>query len=89
MRLNTALLKSIKTVGFPEPDDVVKESVALFLFQKKLVSIGKAAELANMGLVQFMELLESLKIPQVEYTHEDLTMDISAMKRLKRGRPGS
>lgn len=89
MRLNTALLKSIKTVGFPEPDEVVKESVALFLFQKKLISIGKAAELANMELVQFMELLESLKIPQVEYTHEDLTMDISAMKRLKRGRPGS
>lgn len=89
MRLNASLIKSIKTVGFPEPDDVVKESVALFLFQKKLISIGKAAELANLGLAQFMELLESLKIPQVDYSHEDLAMDLSTVKKLKRGKARS
>lgn len=83
MRLNTALKKSIKTVGLSEPDDVVRESVALFLFQKKLVSIGKAAELANMGLAQFMELLQSLNIPQAEYMQDDLSMDISALKKIR------
>lgn len=86
MRLNTSLIKSMKTVGISEPDDVVQESVALFLFQKKLISIGKAAELSNMGLAQFMELLQSLKIPQTEYTQEDLTMDLSTIKRFERGR---
>ena len=87
MRLNTLLIKSMKTVGLSEPpDNVVRESVALFLFQKRLISIGKAAELANMGLAQFMELLESLKIPQAEYTQEDLATDLSAIKKLKRGR---
>lgn len=84
MKLDNTLLKSIKTAGFPEPDDVVKESVALFLFQKKLISLGKAAELANMGLAQFMDILVSLKIPQTEYTNDDLSMDLSASKKLKR-----
>lgn len=86
MKLNTSLLKSMKTVGLSEPDDVLHESVALFLFQKKLISIGKAAELAKMGLAQFMELLQSMKIPQTEYTEEDLDRDLSAIKRLKRRR---
>ena len=86
MRLNTSLIKSMKTVGLSDTDNVVQESVALFLFQKKLISIGKAAELANMGLARFMELLQSLGIPQAEYTQEDLDMDISAIKSLKRGR---
>ena len=76
----------MKTVGLSDTDNVVQESVALFLFQKKLISIGKAAELANMGLARFMELLQSLGIPQAEYTQEDLDMDISAIKSLKRGR---
>ena len=86
MRLNASLIKSMKTVGLSDTDNVVQESVALFLFQKKLISIGKAAELANMGLARFMELLQSLGIPQAEYTQEDLDMDISAIKSLKRGR---
>lgn len=86
MKLNNSLIKSMKTVGLVEPDDVVHESVALFLFQKKLISIGKAAELAKMGLAQFMELLQSMKIPQTEYTEEDLDRDLSTLKRLKRRR---
>lgn len=89
MKLNNSLIKSMKTVGLAEPDDVVHESVALFLFQKKLISIGKAAELAKMGLAQFMELLQSMKIPQTEYTEEDLASDLAAIKRLKRRRHGS
>ena len=76
----------MKTVGLSDTDNVVQESVALFLFQKKLISIGKAAELANMGLARFMELLQSLGIPQAEYTQEDLDMDVSAIKSFKRGR---
>ena len=87
MRLNTSLIESMKTVGLSEPpDEVVRESVALFLFQKGLISIGKAAELANMGLARFMELLQSLKIPLTEYSHEDLSIDVATIKRLKRGR---
>jgi len=76
----------MKTVGLTEPDNVVRESIALFLFQKKLTSIGKAAKLANMSLAQFMEFLESLKIPQAEYTQDDFLMDLATIKKLRRGR---
>jgi predicted HTH domain antitoxin len=85
MKLETTLLKSLKAVGLTEPDDVVRESISLFLFQKRLISIGKAAELANMSLAQFMDLLESLKIPQTEYTQEDLLIDLATIKKLRQG----
>jgi predicted HTH domain antitoxin len=85
MKLETTLLKSLKAVGLTEPDDVVRESISLFLFQKRLISIGKAAELANMSLAQFMDLLESLKIPQAEYTQEDLLIDLATLKKLRQG----
>ena len=86
MKVDTTLLKSMKTVGLTEPDNVVRKSIALFLFQKKLTSIGKAAKLANMSLAQFMEFLESLKIPQAEYTQDDFLMDLATIKKLRRGR---
>ncbi len=86
MKLETTLSKSLRAVGLTEPDNVVRESISLFLFQKKLVSIDKAAELANMSLAQFMELLQSLKIPQAEYTQDDLLTDLATIKRLRRGK---
>lgn len=76
----------MKTVGLTDPDNVVRESVAIFLFQRKLISLGKAAELANSSLAKFMELLQSLKIPQAEYTQDDLLMDMAALKKLKHGK---
>ncbi len=86
MKLDAALLKSMKIVGLTDSENVVRESVALFLFQKKFVSIGKAASLADMSLAQFIELLKSLKIPQTEYTTDDLSMDFRTINKLKRKR---
>jgi predicted HTH domain antitoxin len=86
MKVDTTLLKSMKAVGLPEPANVVRESIALFLFQKKLISIGKAAELADMNLAQFMDLLGSLKIPQAEYTREDFLSDLTTIKKLRQER---
>lgn len=90
MKLNTTLIKEMKNLGLSEsPDAILRQSVALFLFQKRLVSIGKAAELAAMALSGFMDLLQSLKIPQTEYTQDDFDMDASTIKRLKRERHAS
>ncbi|MCL5061712.1 MAG: UPF0175 family protein [Nitrospirae bacterium] len=86
MKLENTLLKSLKSVGLIEPDNVVRESIALFLFQKKLISIGKAAELANMSLAKFMDLLESLKIPQAEYTQDNFLTDLATIKKLRQGK---
>ncbi len=86
MKLENTLLKSLKSVGLTEPDNVVRESIALFLFQKRLISIGKAAELANMSLAQFIDLLESLKISQAEYTQDDLLTDLATIRKLRQGK---
>jgi predicted HTH domain antitoxin len=86
MKVDAVLLKSMKAAGLPEPDNVVRESISLFLFQKRLISIGKAAELANMSLAQFMDLLESLKIPQTEYMQDNFLTDLATIKRLRRGK---
>lgn len=84
MKLDAALIKSMEIVGLTDSENVVRESVALFLFQKKLVSVGKAASLADMSLARFIELLKSLKIPQTEYTSDDLSMDFKTLHKLER-----
>ena len=86
MKLDTTLLKSMKTVGLTEPDNVVRRVYSPLPLPKKLISIGKAAKLASMSLAQFMEFLESLKIPQAEYTQDDFLVDLATIKKLRRGR---
>ena len=87
MKLNASIVKSLKTAGVSAPpDEVVRESVALFLFQKGLVSMGKAAEMADMGLARFMDLLQSMNIPLAEYGREDFAMDSGTLKKMKAGR---
>jgi predicted HTH domain antitoxin len=87
MKLNTSIVKSLKTAGVSEPpDEVVRESVALFLFQKGLISAGKAAEVSDLGLARFMDLLQSMNIPFAEYGQDDFAMDSATLKRLKAGR---
>jgi predicted HTH domain antitoxin len=61
----------------------VKSSVALSLFKKDLFSIGKAAELADMCLADFMDFLVANGIPVVEYTLEDFDKDRKAFERLR------
>ncbi|NOZ70114.1 MAG: UPF0175 family protein [Deferribacteres bacterium] len=86
LELDPALLRSMKNLRLADPGSVVREAVALFLFQKKLVSAGKAASLADMSLAGFMDLLDSVKVPQAEYTPEDLSMDLKTLRSLKRKR---
>jgi len=76
----------MKTVGLTDPDNVVRESVAIFLFQRKLISLGKAAKLANTGLEQFMELLRTMNIPQTEYSQDDFLIDLKTIRKLKHGK---
>jgi predicted HTH domain antitoxin len=61
----------------------VKSSIALSLFKKGLLSIGKAAELADMCLADFMDFLVVNGVPVVEYTLEDLKKDTEAFERLR------
>ena len=61
----------------------MKKATAIGLFRKGLLSIGKAAELADMCLADFMDLLVAHDVPVVEYTLEDYEKDIKAFERLE------
>jgi predicted HTH domain antitoxin len=57
------------------------QEVALSLYEKGKLSLGKASELAGMGKIQFQLLLASRQIP-LNYGVEDLEADIATLQRL-------
>ena len=61
----------------------VKRVMAVDLFRRGLLSTGKAAELADMRLADFMDLLLAHDVPIVEYTIEDYEKDMKAFERLE------
>ncbi|HDN80213.1 MAG: hypothetical protein DRI61_10850 [Chloroflexi bacterium] len=62
----------------------LKKAMALHLFRKGLLSIGKAAELAELCLADFIELLIQEGMPIATYTLEELEKDLQAFERLER-----
>lgn len=60
----------------------MKRVTAIDLFKRGLLSIGKAAELAETCLADFMDLLVKSGVPIAEYTVEDLREDAEAFERL-------
>lgn len=57
--------------------------LAVYLFEKGKLSIGKAKELAGMTLWEFQYLLASRRIP-VHYGIKEYKEDIKTLKALKR-----
>ncbi len=64
-------------------EDIVKEikkSIAVNMFQRKVISLGKAAELAGMSRVEFIGLLKEYNIPAYEYREKDYKTDKKSVK---------
>jgi len=61
----------------------MKRVMAVHLFARGLLSIGKAAELAEASLAEFMDILTSGGLPAVEYTADDLERDLKALEELE------
>ena len=59
-----------------------RESLALRLYGEHRLSLGKAAELAALPIVKFMELLQALQIPVVEYGEDEYAQDIRTIAEL-------
>lgn len=53
----------------------LKTSLAIILFQDGSISLGKAAELAEMNRVKFIELMKEYDLPAYKYTEEDFEKD--------------
>lgn len=53
--------------------------IAVMLFQKERVSLGKASQIANMNYVEFQELLATRNIP-MHYDLEEFDEDVQTLK---------
>ena len=54
----------------------MRVSLAIGLFMIGEISLAKAADLANLSLIDFMDLLKKMHIPAIIYTNEMLADDI-------------
>lgn len=59
-----------------------RESLALRLYGEHRLSLGKAAELAALPIIKFMDLLQALQIPVVEYGEDEYAQDIRTIADL-------
>lgn len=59
----------------------LKQEIAVMLFQKEKLSLGKASSLAGMNRVLFRHLLASRQIP-TSYDVEDLQLDIKTLREM-------
>lgn len=75
VNLPKEFLPLINTMDGATIDSKVKVSLAIGLFIEKQVSLARAAELAGKSLGEFIDLLNSKKIPWMEYTEEHLKDD--------------
>jgi predicted HTH domain antitoxin len=82
------LLDQLATSGLAPLDEPrrVRVAVAIHLFLTRAVSIGRAAELAGYGLVEFYHLLRTLDLPTVFYGPEEHAQDMETIEALERER---
>lgn len=72
--------------GMEKPEGVkrkMKMALAILLFQEKSISLGKAAELAEVSRVRFMEVLKEHGLPSYEYGEKDFERDEEAMVKYR------
>ena len=85
--LEITLKEDFRDVFKSETDDVLNKnievSLAIAALIEKRVTLARAAELANKGLSDFINLLQKYNIPWMEYTEEAFREDQEVLKELK------
>ncbi len=62
-------------------EDELRTELAVHLYQRQKLSLGKAKELAGLSVWQFLQLLGSRGIP-LNYGVEQFDEDVATLKRL-------
>jgi predicted HTH domain antitoxin len=61
----------------------IKLFTAMRLYEKRILSLGKAAELAGKDKDEFMGVLSEHRIDVIRYSKEELDKEIKFLKRIK------
>ena len=64
-------------------DNELRQEIAIYLYSKNKLSIGKARKLAGLNIIQFQELLYNNNIPH-NYGIKDLEEDFNTIKNYKK-----
>ena len=59
-----------------------RKLLALKYFKDKILSLGRAAELAGLSKWDFIEYLSENKIPVINYDKDEITREFEAAKKL-------
>ena len=70
-------ITAIFKVEEKEIPSFIKQTLALELFREKKISLGKAAQIADLSKEEMMGLLATKKFP-LHYTAEELREDVAA-----------
>ena len=62
-----------------------KNFFAAHLFGRGVLSLGKAAELAEFNLGDFIRFLDELEIPVIDYDEDELDVEFETSKKLRQG----
>lgn len=63
-------IKTVKGVEVSNKD--INTALAIYLYLKKEISLGKAAELSETPKREFLEMLSRLGVPVIDYSEEEL-----------------
>ena len=72
--------------GLEKPEELknkLKMALAILLFQERVISLGKATELAGMSRVKFMNVLKDHDIFAYDYSKEDFKRDQQIIDRYR------
>lgn len=72
--------------GMERPEEVkrkMKMALAIIMFQEESISLGKAAELADVSIVRFLEVLKEHGLPSYEYGDKDFERDQEAIVKYR------
>ena len=59
----------------------IRKTIAIELYRENQISLGKAAELADVSIEKMMHMLASKEIP-VHYSREDLKKDVEMLEKM-------
>ncbi len=84
MEISEDVYLSLSIIGYSKQriSSEAKTLFAAYLFQKNLLSLGKAAELAELKLGQFISFLNELEIPVIDYEEDELDAEFETAMEL-------
>lgn len=82
VNLPNSFLPFINHASGNNVDAKVKQSLVIGMYVERQITLARAAELAELSLVDFIDLLETKSIPWMYYSEEHLEDDRQAIQKL-------